>query len=132
MKSSILLSQADQSRLDAIIHRTASPPHPDPDQTLVLRELLSSARPPTAGEDVLQHVEFGDYATLISQVDPEDSYKFRVVMPSDADLDLDHISVCTPVAAAVLGRSVGELVEWQAPIGLRRMRLIAVGKLASS
>jgi transcription elongation GreA/GreB family factor len=131
MKSLILLNQADQSRLDSIIHRSASPPHPDYEQTLVLRELLSSARPPAAGEDVLPHVELGDLATLISQVDPEDSYRFRIVMPGDADIDLDHISVCTPIAAAVLGRCVGELVEWQTPLGLRQMRLIAVGKSAS-
>jgi transcription elongation GreA/GreB family factor len=131
MKSLILLNEADRSCLDSIIHRSARPPHPNPEQTLLLRELLSAARYPAAGEETLTHVELGDMATLISPLDSQDYYKFRIVMPDHVDLDLDHISICTPIAAAVLGRPVGELVEWHTPAGLRRMRIIAVNKAGS-
>ncbi len=131
MNSLILLNEADQSCLDSIIRRNARPPHPDQEQTILLRELLSSARNPTGGEDILTHVGLGDLATVISPLDSQDYYKFRIVMPDAADLDLDHISICTPIAAAVLGRPVGELVEWHTPAGIRRMRIIAVRKPGS-
>ncbi len=128
MQPLILLNEADHSCLDSIIRRSAPPPHPDPQQTLLLRELLSSARRPAAEDDLLAHVELGDLATLISPLDSQDYYKFRIVMPDHADIDQDHISICTPIATAVLGRPVGELVEWHTPAGPRRMRIIAVRK----
>ncbi|MES2922665.1 MAG: GreA/GreB family elongation factor [Verrucomicrobiota bacterium] len=131
MNSLILLNEAHQACLHSIIQRSAPPPHPDHEQTHLLRELLSSARCPTAGENYLSHVELGDLATIISPIDSLDYYKFRIVMPHDADVDRDHISICMPIAAAVIGRTVGEMVEWHTPAGLRRMRLIAVGKSAS-
>ncbi|GAA5118816.1 GreA/GreB family elongation factor [Luteolibacter yonseiensis] len=128
MKPLILLNEADQSCLHSIIHRNSRPPYPDPEQADRLNHLLASSRPPTAGEKLLTHVEIGDHTTLISPLDSQDYYKFRIVMPDEADIDLDHISIFTPIAAAVLGRPVGEMVEWETPIGQRRMRIIAVRK----
>ena len=128
MKSLILLNEADQSCLDSIIQRSARPPHPNPEQTALLLELLNSARKPAIGGSNLSHVKLGDVVTLISPLDSQDYYRFRIVMPNEVDLELDHISVCTPIAAAVLGRPVGELVEWHTPAGGRRMRIIAVSK----
>jgi regulator of nucleoside diphosphate kinase len=129
--SSILLNEADRSCLDSIIQRSARPPHPDPEQTRLLRELLSSAHDPAARENILTHVELGDVITLISPLDSKNYYKFRIVMPNDINLDLDHISICTPIATAVLGRAVGELIDWPTPAGLRRMRIIAVSKFGN-
>lgn len=128
----ILLNEAAQSRLQAIVRRNAPPPYPNPEQTDLLNSLLASARHPDDGETLHTHVGIGDHTTLVSPLDSQDYYKFRIVMPDEADIDLDHISICTPIAAAVLGRPVGELVEWQTPIGLRRMRIIAVRKSESS
>jgi transcription elongation GreA/GreB family factor len=128
MNPLIHLNEADQSCLDSIIRRHAPPPHPDPDQADVLRELLSTARKRPDGASNLTHVELGDLVTVVSPLDAQDYYKFRIVMPDAADVDLDHISICTPIAAAVLGRPVGELAEWNTPAGLRRMRIIAVSK----
>jgi transcription elongation GreA/GreB family factor len=127
----ILLNEAAQSCLHSIIHRTARPPYPDDEQKHRLNDLLASARPPGSEENLLTHVGIGDHTTLVSPLDSQDYYKFRIVMPDEADIDLDHISICTPIAAAVLGRPVGEMVEWQTPVGLRRMRIIAVNKSES-
>lgn len=128
MKTLVLLNEADQSCLNSIIRRNARPPHPDPGQTLLLRKLLSASRSPKPGEDLLTRVELGDLATLVSPLDSNDTYQFRIVMPDDADVDHGQISICTPIAAAVLGRPVGELVQWQTAAGLRRMRVAAISK----
>ncbi len=69
MNTLILLNEADHSCLDSIIHRNAPPPYPDPEQTVRLRDLLSSARHPAAGEDLLTHVELGDLVTPVSPLD---------------------------------------------------------------
>ncbi len=49
-------------------------------------------------------------------------------MPQESDVDQDLISVCMPVAIAVLGRPVGGRVSWHTPAGLREMRIISVMK----
>lgn len=53
-------------------------------------------------------------------------------MPHESDIDQDHISVCMPIATAVLGRPVGERVSWLTHAGLREMRIISVRKSAGS
>jgi regulator of nucleoside diphosphate kinase len=40
-----------------------------------------------------------------------------LVYPHEADLDAGKISVLTPVGAALIGLSVGQSIEWQAPTG---------------
>ncbi|MES2661281.1 MAG: GreA/GreB family elongation factor [Verrucomicrobiota bacterium] len=132
MNSLIFLNEADQLRLHSIIDRSATPPFPDPDQTNQLHDILTAARQSAALPDILTHVGFGDLATLISPLDSQDYYRFRIVMPHESDVDQDHISVCMPIATAVLGRPVGERVSWPTPAGLREMRIISVRKSATS
>lgn len=132
MNSLIFLNEADQLRLHSIINRSATPPHPDPDQTRLLQTILSSARKSAALPDGLTHVGFGDLATLVSQLDSQDYYRFRIVMPHESDVDQDHISVCMPIATAVLGRPVGGRVSWHTPAGLREMRITSVRKSETS
>lgn len=39
----------------------------------------------------------------------------RVVYPHEADIELNRISVLTPVGAALIGLSVGQMIEFQTP-----------------
>jgi regulator of nucleoside diphosphate kinase len=75
-------------------------------------------------------IGIGDRITLVSPVDSRDWYKPEIVLPHDADLDADRISVLTPVGLAVLGRRIGERVSWETPAGERRMTITAVQKHA--
>ena len=40
-----------------------------------------------------------------------------------ADLELERLSVLTPLGAALLGASVGDIVECNTPGGIRRLRI---------
>lgn len=42
--------------------------------------------------------------------------KVQLVYPDEADIDLDRISVLSPVGAALIGLSVGQTIEFQTPI----------------
>lgn len=53
-------------------------------------------------------------------------FTYRIVFPRDADVAKDRISVLAPIGTALLGYGAGATVEWQAPSGLRRWRILDV------
>jgi len=40
-----------------------------------------------------------------------------LVYPDEANIDLNRVSVLTPVGAALVGLSVGQSIEWETPAG---------------
>jgi len=51
---------------------------------------------------------------------------YTVVWPHEADIRKLKVSVITPLGLSVLGRYVGERVEFDAPGGKRRVRIVGV------
>ncbi|HQZ16242.1 MAG TPA: GreA/GreB family elongation factor [Vicinamibacteria bacterium] len=69
-----------------------------------------------------------DVVTMSSEVqvtdlDSGETFAFHLVFPHLADASAGKVSVLAPLGMAVLGRSVGELVSWQVPAGVRRLRV---------
>ena len=46
-----------------------------------------------------------------------------LVFPPDANIDINRISILAPVGTAILGRRVGDTVEWKVPAGRRRLQI---------
>ena len=46
---------------------------------------------------------------------------FSLVFPIEADLEQNRISILAPIGTALLGYSVGEVIEYQVPAGMRRI-----------
>ncbi|ACT92887.1 GreA/GreB family elongation factor [Dyadobacter fermentans] len=51
---------------------------------------------------------------------------FSIVMPKDADIAKQRISILTPMGAALIGLCKGETVEWKMPAGIRRFKILDV------
>ena len=51
---------------------------------------------------------------------------FKIVMPGEADVKAQKISVVSPMAAAIIGFRAGEAVTWKMPSGLKRLKIVAV------
>ncbi len=129
MKSHIVINRADHAHLESLLHGSIPPPLPDPDQRMLLRALLESATILRDGHSrEKRHAGFHDRITLVSPKDSRDFYKFSIVLPREADIDAEHISVLTPLCLAVLGRACGQMVTWETPAGTREMRIIAIDK----
>lgn len=70
-------------------------------------------------------VKFGAYVTLLDlETDRELSY--RIVGPSEASTDKGTISVTSPVAKAIIGRTVGDEVQVRAPGGVKKYEISEV------
>ena len=55
-----------------------------------------------------------------------DTVRYQIVGDLEADFKQGRISVSSPVARALIGKSEGDLVEIQAPNGTRRYEIVAV------
>lgn len=52
--------------------------------------------------------------------------RFKIVLPSAANIQQNKISVLTPMGTALLGFRVGDVVEWQMPGSLVRLKITDV------
>jgi regulator of nucleoside diphosphate kinase len=48
---------------------------------------------------------------------------YSLVFPNEADLKKGKISVLAPIGTAMIGYKVGDIIEWEVPAGLRRLRV---------
>jgi regulator of nucleoside diphosphate kinase len=48
---------------------------------------------------------------------------YTLVYPEEADVDLAKLSVLAPLGTALLGASVGDVVECRTPGGVRRLKI---------
>jgi transcription elongation factor GreA len=53
---------------------------------------------------------------------------YTVVSPDEADVDLDIISIKSPIGAALLGKAVGEIIEILVPSGMLKYEVIKISR----
>lgn len=67
-------------------------------------------------------VKFGAYVTLLD-LESDRELSYRIVGPGEASTDKGTISVTSPVAKAIVGRTVGDEVQVHAPGGVKRYEI---------
>ena len=79
--------------------------------------------------DVSRHagdrVVFGATVTL-ADADSGDEVRYRIVGELEADLKQGKISITSPIARALIGKSEGDVVKVQAPGGVREYEICSV------
>jgi regulator of nucleoside diphosphate kinase len=59
----------------------------------------------------------------LQDLDTEEEMFFQLVYPPHADISAAKISVLAPIGTAILGYRAGDVVEWQVPRGVKRLRI---------
>ena len=70
-------------------------------------------------------VVFGATVTM-EDLDSGDQLTYQVVGDVEADIRENRISVSSPVARALIGKAEGDVVEVQAPGGVREFEILAI------
>lgn len=70
-------------------------------------------------------VRFGARVTIVDE-ETEDEKTYRIIGAYEADMKNGSISISSPLARALLGRTVGDTVEVPAPGGARSVEITAV------
>jgi regulator of nucleoside diphosphate kinase len=70
----------------------------------------------------------GDVVTMnsvvkISFADSEKQLEFKIVYPDEANFKEKRVSIFSPVATALIGFRVGDLIEWMVPGGPTKIRI---------
>ena len=56
-------------------------------------------------------------------LDSGDSMEYRLVLPEEADIDANRISVLAPLGTAMLGFRRGDTFEWTMPGGKMKLQV---------
>lgn len=80
------------------------------------RVVVAPNRVPKAVVTMNSRVKVRDLAT-------DDVETYTLVYPDAADIEQNRLSVLAPMGTALLGRFIGDRVEFKAPAGVRRMRV---------
>ena len=70
-------------------------------------------------------IKFGATVSLIDE-DTEEKKKYQIVGDTEADVKEGKISISSPIARALIGKSKGEAVEVSAPGGARSYEILDV------
>ena len=119
----IYITEYDRERLERLLER---PPADD------LISYLDDLRTELDRAVVVEPVEIPpDVITMNStvslvDVDTTEEEEFTLVFPKDADAESGRISVMAPLGTAMLGYRVGDVFEWDVPMGRKHWRVARV------
>ncbi|HEU0153859.1 MAG TPA: nucleoside diphosphate kinase regulator [Arenimonas sp.] len=119
----ITLGSRDLARLEQLLESPALRRLPAAQALGAELERANVLPPGQVPDDV---VTMNGSVTCVDEVSG-DKHQFTLVYPQDADVVTGRVSVLAPVGSALLGLSVGQAIDWQAPGGRAlRLRVVTV------
>ena len=70
-------------------------------------------------------VVFGVWTKFVD-LENEEEFIYQIVGDDEADIKLNKISISSPIARALIGKSVGDIAEFNVPSGVREVEIIEV------
>ena len=70
-------------------------------------------------------VIFGS-TVVIKDLETDESHKYQIVGEAEADIEMNTISLTTPIAKSLLKKELGEVVEVETPSGLKEFEIINI------
>ncbi len=74
-------------------------------------------------------VGFGSRLT-VKNLDTGDEFTYTIVAGDFMDLDAGHVSMSSPLGRGLMGAKVGETVEIELPVGVRRFQVVELTTLS--
>jgi transcription elongation factor GreA len=65
---------------------------------------------------------------LVKDQKDGEEIEYQLAPPEEVDIDNDVISIKSPIGAALLGKSVGDVVEVQVPVGIIKYEIIKISR----
>ncbi len=89
-----------------------------------LEDKLSRAQVVAIPDVKPDNVRFGAWVSLVDEKDV--LKKYRIVGDLEADIKSNKVSISSPLARALLGKMVGDLVEINAPGGAKSFEIVEI------
>ncbi len=120
--SNIILNRLDFQRIQKNISDARSSKSISADEAERLINELNSAKvvePTEIPDDVVTM----NSVVKITFVNTNKQLKLAIVYPGQADIKENKISIFSPVATALIGYRVGDLIDWVVPAGMTKIRI---------
>ena len=122
MEREIYVTEFDKMRLTELVQVAAEFGRQDKEYLSVLEGELDRSKV-LPSKDVPKDVVTMNSRVRVRDLDSEKETTYSLVFPRDADISENKISILAPLGSALLGYRVGDVIEWKAPAGLRRIRI---------
>jgi transcription elongation factor GreA len=106
-------AKIEQEHLEMRIHRY--------EEMLSRVKIIAAHEMPDDKIYILHNVKLRDLKT-------KEEFTYKLVSPEEADLDLDKISVTSPLGKAILGRKINDEIELNVPAGRMKYKIIDIYK----
>lgn len=127
MNSSIYLSKKDIYLINSLFADDEAVPAVDRERRKKLEALVASAKDPNQPKKQILAAGLNDFVTINEPGAPaSDEFEFKLVMPHEANLAKDKISILSPLGMAVLGRQAEEVVNMDTPEGDHKLIVLKV------
>lgn len=120
-KPSIYITEFDLNRLQALIQQ-ANPQDRDKHHLQKLSEELEQAEI-VSPEEIPNDVITMNSRVRLRDGDTGEEITYTLVFPRNADIQKQKISILAPIGTALIGYRVGDIIEWNVPAGLRRLKV---------
>jgi regulator of nucleoside diphosphate kinase len=125
MNTQIIITEDDHAKLMRLIHLGDGLTSRDLADVRALADELALARI-VAPEDVPSDVITLNSRAELLDLDTNERMEFTIVLPYEADLLEEKISVLAPLGRGMLGYRVGDVFEQATPHGARRLQVLQV------
>jgi regulator of nucleoside diphosphate kinase len=120
-KDHLVISRHDKARLIRLLGSIEPTSEVREELEDLTRELLRGDEVGT--DQVPPDVVTMNSTVRVTDVESGSSHVYTIVFPADADYENGKISILAPLGTALLGYRVGDVVDWQMPRGVRRLRI---------
>ncbi len=122
-QSKVPISRADMKCLRSLVRRESTSEDAPSESLCKLEDTLDSA----VELDIIPTtvVALGNQVS-VKNMDSGDESVYTLVLPSQADIRENMISILAPLGMALLGRSIGDVIQFDAPGGTRTFRLLRI------
>ena len=121
----IIITTADHAELNSVITFTGKVSERAKWELRLLENELKRAQIVPSEEVPPDVITMNTRAELLD-LESGERMEFRLVLPADANIKDDKISVLAPLGTAMLGYRVGDTFEWPIPHGTRHLKVIKV------
>ena len=119
MANQLIITKKEAIELLGLIQKSVTVDPSEKRSHLKLHDELKNALFLQSNEIPIHVVRLGCIVTI--ETDFSRKYKFQLVLPNEGDLNKNKLSVLSPMGAALIGKSVGEIVFWCQPNGDEKM-----------
>ncbi len=117
----IYITEKDKSKLKSLFTSTIGFRSRD---LKTVKDLLNELdRAEVIDEDTIKSVVAMNSTVIVEDLKTKKIYTYAIVYPENANSEKNKISILAPIGTALLGYTIGDIVEWEVPAGKRRLRV---------